>query len=172
MQYTNHNSNRFMDTTDDLGQSLVNDFWTIVNKTDLALDRWQGAADNGYGFAPWWGGATDLALEGFDWFCENVLRNLVAISVYITLIAIYVGQQIHRHYIATGKAQAHAEVVICWGRDYGVPGAVQGLDALCCFLLCYERPETVRVSDGVEALDLSRGDELINWANSLRMEAV
>ena len=46
-----------MPVTDDIGQSLVNDFWTVANKTDALLNRWQDAADQGYGFAPWWGDA-------------------------------------------------------------------------------------------------------------------
>ena len=154
-----------MDTTDNIGQSLVNDFWTIVNKSALLLDRWQDAADNGYGFAPWWGEATDLALQGFDWFCNNILRNLVAIAVYITLIAIYIGQQVYARYVATGKAQAHAEVVGRWVRAYGIPGAVQGLDALCCFLLCYEKPVVVREWN-VPELDLSEGRVLTDWVHN------
>ena len=118
MQYANHNSNRFMATTDDVGQSLVNDFWTIVNKTDRALDIWQDAADNGYGVISWWGEATDLVLDKFDWFCANVLRNLVAIAVYFALVAIQTGQQAYAHYIATGKAQVHADAVVAIGRQF------------------------------------------------------
>lgn len=112
MQYANHNSNRFMDTTDDLGQSLVNDFWTIYNKADLALDRWQDAADNGYGFITNWDEITDSVIEKFDWFCDNVLRNLVAISVYVTLLAIYGAQWVYQNYVATGKAKEHALMVV------------------------------------------------------------
>lgn len=102
MKFTNHNSNRFMATTDNIGQSLVNDVWTITNKIDLALCRWQDAADNGYGFAPWWGDATDLVLDGFDWFCANALRNLVAILVYVALIA----TELCKRAWATGKIQS------------------------------------------------------------------
>ena len=169
MKFTNHNSNRFMATTDNIGQSLINDFWTIANKVDLALCRWQDAADNGYGFLPWWGETTDLALEGFDWFCSNILRNLVAIAVYSTLITIYVGQQVHRRYIATGKAQAHTKTVTEWTRAAAAPKLAQAVDGVCRFLLCYQEPKPQPTV--VSALNLSEGDELVIWPRSQPMSS-
>ena len=66
MKFTNHHSNRFMATTDDIGQSLVNDVWTLVNQTDRALNRWQKAADQGYGLVPSLGNATDATLASIS----------------------------------------------------------------------------------------------------------
>lgn len=169
MKFTNHNSNCFKPTTHNIGQSLVNDVWTIANKVDLALCRWQDAADNGYGFLPWWGEATDLALEGFDWFCSNVLRNLVAIAVYTVLLIIELGQHAYSSYVVTGKAQAHTEAIVEWARAVAAPKIAQAVDGVCRFLLCYQEPETQ--SAVVPALDLSEGDELITWSRSRPMSS-
>ncbi|NEZ65282.1 hypothetical protein D0962_21330 [Leptolyngbyaceae cyanobacterium CCMR0082] len=55
-----------------------------------------------------------------------------------------------------------------WLKDYGIPGAIQGLDILCAALLCYEEPELEAADFSVPELDLSEGEALINWAFSLK----
>ncbi|WP_250564984.1 hypothetical protein, partial [Adonisia turfae] len=43
-----------------------------------------------------------------------------------------------------------------WLKDYGIPGAIQGLDILCAALLCYQEPELeiAAVDFSVPELDL------------------
>ncbi|MFG6094370.1 hypothetical protein SPB21_03930 [Leptothoe sp. ISB3NOV94-8A] len=61
-----------------------------------------------------------------------------------------------------------ATAVYRWLKDYGIPGAVTGLDILCATLLCYEEPELEAADFSVPELDLSEGEALINWAFSLK----
>jgi hypothetical protein len=100
MQFTNHQSTQFFATTDSIGQSLVNDFWSVIN-------LWQDAADNGYGLYSKWGQVIDTNLMVWDWFCDNILRNLVAITVFSALFMTDLCQRLWQ----SGRVQSAAAMV-------------------------------------------------------------
>ena len=152
-----------MSTTDNLAQSLVNDGWTILN-------RWQDAADNGYGYLPTLGAKTDAAIEladdafftlgqyaakGWAWWQNGgkdqvadlgwaIARGVALLVMLLACLACVVG-------FAAASAWR-------WARRHGVPGA----DATCRFLLCYE--EEVPGVRQREAAEPSQAEELIAWA--------
>ena len=71
---------------------------TLSTAAVLFIDEWQEAADNGYGLGQWWGDATDITLIGFDCL-GDVLRNLVALSWFVTLLGCNVIDAIWNAYL-------------------------------------------------------------------------
>lgn len=77
-----HNFTTFCDSNENILWSLRWDCMALIN-------RWQNAADNGYGLCACWGQWTDLALDGVEWFSQRILRNLVAIAAFTTMMVVY-----------------------------------------------------------------------------------
>lgn len=96
------------------------------------------------------------------WKTDDAIAPLIRLVGEIVWLVLLLCWQ----YFTGGKAQAHAEAVVGWVREYGIPGAVQGLDALCCFLLCYEKSMTDK-EWSVPDLDFGESDALVAWARSL-----
>ena len=176
MQFTNHNSNRFMPTTDDLGQSLINDGWTIANKIDLVLCRWQKAADNGYGHLPLLGTKTEAAIELLDDVCLTIGQYAAkgwswwqrtgkdqaaelgwTIARGVALVVMLLA-------CLCCVAAFGATAAWRWVRRHGAPGAVRVADMVCRFLLCYEDQGQGVKPYEVPVLDLSAGQALVDWS--------
>lgn len=177
MQFSNHNSTQFMPTTGDTIQSLVNDGWTIANKVDLALDRWQDAANNGYGYLPTLGDKTDAAIELADDACFTVGQYAAKVWTWWQnggkAQVAELGWTIARGVALVVMLLACLCCVVAfsaaaawrWVRRRGAPGAVRAADAACRFLLCYDDGvREAQVEAQVPALDWSAGDELVQWA--------
>ncbi|MBT9318046.1 hypothetical protein [Leptothoe spongobia] len=137
MKFANHGLTEFLPTTDHLGQSLINDFFTFIN-------LWQAACDNGYGIVPNWDEKRDLIIESFDWFCVNILKNLVAIAVFIALVAWHGATTLYTWCVASGRVWVHLRLIVSfvggcavfslrvlmWIEETGAPIVLQWCDRL------------------------------------------
>lgn len=115
-----HNSTIFCDSNENILDSLVWD-------TQVLINRWQNAADNGYGLGQWWGTAANALLLGFDWFCAGPLRNLVAIAAYVTMVAVYGGAKVYAWYQRNQEEVALAADVALTVAEVAAEGVAGGL---------------------------------------------
>ena len=76
-----HNFTTFCYSNESILWSLRWDAMTLIN-------RWQNAADNGYGLFSGWGNATQEAIEGFDAFCEWLPQSYITKAIAHTLMNI------------------------------------------------------------------------------------